>query len=171
MGDSPEPNPGEKTLAFLDLATFEEGAAIRGGCLVTDAMTRPLEFRVSGAIRPTSLQKVLYGDTLHEYICNDLIGVPMLQSVESKLDLILVRDAEFLKLRPQAEVPVLWVRGTVDGQFVLQALPGYEQEAEAGRDALPRRLRGRGIMEPFLRIKTALEEAHNLKVGEQPRKG
>jgi hypothetical protein len=35
---------------------------------------------------------------------------------------------------------------------------------------LPRRLRGRNILEPFLRIKSALEEAHNLKVGE-PQKG
>ncbi len=170
MSESPETSAVEKVLAFLDVATFEDGAAIRGGCLVTDSLTRPIEFRVSGSIRPTNLQKVLYGDTLHEYICNDLIGVPMLDTLESKLDLILVRDAEFLKLRPRAEVPVLWVRGTVDGQFVLQAFPGFEQEAEAGRDALPRRLRGRSIMEPFLRIKAALEEAHNLKVGE-PRKG
>jgi len=170
MTETPEPIAGDRILAFLDLATFEDGGALRGGCLVTDALTRPLEFRVSGAIRPTSLQKVLYGDTLHEYICNDLIGIPILQTIESKLDLILVRDAEFLKLRTRTEVPVLWVRGTVDGQFVLQAFPGFEPEAEAGRDVLPRRLRGRNIMEPFLRIKSALEEAHNLKVGEA-RKG
>ncbi|HSR46559.1 MAG TPA: hypothetical protein VLL77_01105 [Anaerolineales bacterium] len=156
----------ERILAFLDLATFDEGAALRGGCLVTDGLTRPLEFRVSGPIRPTSLQKVLYGDTLQEYICTDLVGLPMLQDLESKPEIILVRDAEFLKLRPRVEIPVLWVRGTVEGQFVLQAFPGYEQEAEAGRDSLPRRLRGRSIMEPFQRIHSALEEAHNQKVGE-----
>jgi hypothetical protein len=159
-------SPEERILAFLDLATFEEGAALRGGCLVTDGLTRPLEFRVSGPIRPTSLQKVLYGDTLQEYICTDLVGLPMLQDLEAKPDMILVRDAEFLKLRPRVEIPVLWVRATVDGQFVLQAFPGYEQEAEAGRDTLPRRLRGRSIMEPFQRIHSALEEAHNQKVGE-----
>jgi len=136
---------------------------------VTDALTRPLEFRVSGAVRPTSLQKVLYGDTLQEYICNDLLGIPLIQSLEVKPEFVLVREAEFLKLRPRVGMPVLWARATVDGQFVLQAFPGYEQEAEAGRDALPRRLRGRNIMEPFIRIRTALDEAHNLKVGE-PRK-
>ncbi len=166
MSEAAEQSNGEKVLAFLDLATFEDGAAIRGGCLVTDGLTRPMEFRVSGAIRPTSLQKVLYGDTLHEYVCNDLIGLPILQTLESKPDLVLVRDAEFLKLRPKVDVPILWVRGTVDGQFVLQTLPGYEQEAEEARDALPRRLRGRNILEPFVRIRNALEEAHSLKVGE-----
>jgi hypothetical protein len=154
-------------LAFLDITTFEDGEASRGGCLVTDSFTRPLEFRVSGAIRPTNLQKVLYGDTLREYICTDLIGLPIVNTLEQKPDLILVRDAEFLKLRPKIEIPVLWVRGTVDGQFVLQAFPGHEEEAESGRDVLPRRLRGRNIMEPFMRIRTALEEAHSLKVADQ----
>lgn len=156
----------DRTLAFLDLATFDDGAALRGGCLVTDGLTRPIEFRVSGPIRPTSLQKVLYGETLQEYICTDLVGLPMLQDLEHKPDIVLVRDAEFLKLRPRVEIPVLWVRATVDGQFVLQAFPGYEQEAETGRDTLPRRLRGRNVMEPFQRIYSALEEAHNQKVGD-----
>ena len=169
MTDALDNSAVERILAFLDLATFEEGVALRAGCLVTDALTRPLEFRVSGAVRPTSLQKVLYGDTLQEYICNDLLGIPLLQSLEVKPEFVLVREAEFLKLRPRVGMPVLWARAPVDGQFVLQAFPGYEKEAEAGRDALPRRLRGRNIMEPFIRIRTALDEAHNLKVGE-PRK-
>jgi len=116
-------------------------------------------------VRPSSIQKILYGDTLHEYICTDLVGIPLLSKMEANPDLILVRDAEFLKLRQRVDKPVLWVRATVDGQYVLQALPGYENEAEAGRDMLPRRLRGRNIMEPFLRIRSAVEEAHKLKVG------
>jgi hypothetical protein len=167
MSNSSESTAEDKIIAFLDLANFDEGSAIRGGCLVTDSLTRPQEFRVSGPIRPTSIQKVLYGDTLHEYISNDLVGLPMLNALESTPDLVLVRDAEFLKLRLKIDVPVLWVRATVDGQYVLQSLPGYEKEAESGRDMLPRRLRGRNIMEPFLRIRNALEEAHQLKVGEE----
>lgn len=166
MGTSPGQVPGGKHLAFLDLASFEDVAAVRGGCLVTDLLTWPVEFRVSGAVRPTSLQKVLYGDLLMEYICNDLIGLPILQALETKPDWVLVREAEFLKMRPRLEIPVLWVRPAAEGQFVLQAYPGYEQEAEGGREALPRRLRGRSILEPFVRVRSALEEAHNLKVGE-----
>ncbi len=157
----------EHTIAFLDLANFEDGAAIRGGCLITDSLTRPIEFWVSGVVRPSSIQKILYGDTMHEYICTDLIGIPLLQKLESSPDLILVRDAEFLKLRQRVDKSVLWVRATVDGQYVLQALPGFENEAEAGRDMLPRRLRGRNIMEPFLRIRSAVEEAHRLRVGQE----
>ncbi len=167
MSDAPSNNDKHVSLAFLDLTNFEEGGAIRGGCLVTDAQARPLEFRVSGAIRPTSLQRVLYGDTLHEYICNDLIGLPMLQTLEMEPSFVLVRDAEFLKLRPKIKYPVLWVRGTVDGQFVLQTFPGFEDEVENSREMLPARFRGRNIMEPFLRIRDALEEAHRMSIGEQ----
>lgn len=166
MSAAPTGTTEDRILAFLDLGAFEEGAALRGGCLVTDGHTRPLEFRVSGPVRPSSLQKVLYGDTLQEYICTELIGLPMLQGLENKPGLVLVREAEFLKLRPKTDIPVLWVRATVDGQFVLQAFPGFEQEAESGRDSLPRRLRGRSIMEPFQRIFSALEEAHTQKVGD-----
>jgi hypothetical protein len=166
MSEAPAPEKVNQRIAFLDLAIFEDGEAMRGGCLVTDEMTRPLEFRATGAIRPTSVQKVLYGDTLHEYICTDLVGQPILQSLESEPAFILVRDAEFLKVRDQIEVPILWVRGTVEGQYVLQGFPGYEEEAEEVRNSLPKRLRGRSILEPFVRVKSALEEAHELHVGE-----
>lgn len=166
MAEGTPPEGGDQRIAFLDLANFNEDAVTRGGCLVTDEVTRPLEFRVSGAVRPTSLQRILYGDTLHEYVCTDLLGVPLLRSLESDPDFVLVRDAEFLKARPKVEFPILWVRGTVEGGYVLQAFPGYDEEAEDVRDSLPKRLRGRSILEPFMRVKTALEEAHQLQVGE-----
>jgi hypothetical protein len=169
MTDSLEKPVEEHTICFLDLTKFDQGEVIRGGCLITDALTRPIEFWVSGMIKPSSIQKILYGDTLQEYISIDLIGVPLLESLEASPELILVREAEFLKLRQRVEIPVLWVRATVDGQYVLQALPGYENEAETGREILPRRLRGRNIVEPFLRIRSAVEEAHHLAVGEETR--
>jgi len=156
----------EKVLAFLDIAIFEDGAAMRGGCLVTDIQTHPLEFRVSGAIRPTSLQKILYGKTMHAYICKDLVGLPIIQALEIKPDFVLVRDAEFLKIRPEIDTPVLWIRSVANDQSVLQSYPGYDDEAEIGRDVLTRVLRGNQVMEPFKRIHTALGEVHTLKIGE-----
>ncbi len=157
---------GAQRIGFLDLTSFDDGEALRGGCLVTDPLIRPLEFHVSAAVRPTSMQKVLYGDSLHEYVCTELLGLPLLQTLEQEPDFVLVRDAEFLKVRPQVSVPVLWVRGTVEGQYVLQSLPGYDGEAEETRGVLPKKLRGHSIMEPFIRVKNALEEAHQLNVGE-----
>ena len=170
MTDSLDRPVEDRTICFLDLAKFDQGEIVRGGCLVTDALTRPIEFWVSGVIKPSSIQKILYGDTLQEYISIDLIGVPLLESLEASPELILVREAEFLKLRQRVDIPVLWVRATVDGQYVLQSLPGYETEAESGREVLLiGHSMGSVIVEPFLRIRSAVEEAHQLAVGEETR--
>ena len=73
----------QESIAFLDVMTFEEGKAFRGGIFVTDINTYPLEFRVTSPIRPTLLQKMLYGSTLESYIYTELVAVPLLRSIKS----------------------------------------------------------------------------------------
>ena len=166
MVDPHESVSHETIVAFLDLASFEEGAAYRGACLVTDAYTQPVEFRVSGAIRPTKLQKVLYGESLHRYICIDLVGLPIVQTLEIKPQVLVVRDAEFLKLRPLIDIPVLCITSSGKGKFTFQAHPEFEQDAQEGVSLLPDSLRAINPLEPFSRIFGGLEEAHHLKVGD-----
>ena len=166
MAVSPEKNPRGTIIAFMDLASFNDGAAYRGGCLVTDANTQPVEFRVSGAIRPTKLQKMLYGESLHSYICNDLVGLPIIQTLEVKPLVLLVRDAEFLKLRPLVDIPVLCVKSSGKGKVTFQTHPEYEGDATEDGAILPETMRGHDLMEPFSRVFSGLEEAHNLKVGD-----
>jgi hypothetical protein len=62
-------------LAFLSRASFDNGVVSRGEILVTDGETKPLEFRCTSRIRPSSLQKVLYGKTLDGHMALDLIGL------------------------------------------------------------------------------------------------
>ncbi len=166
MADSPEKGPQESIVAFLDLASFDDGAAFRGACLVTDGAIHPVEFRVSGVIRPTKLQKMLYGDSLHGYICNDLVGLPIIETLETKPVVLLVRDAEFLSMRPKIDIPMLCVQSPEGGKTTFQAHSEYENEAEEHGSALPGALRDRNLMEPFSRVHNGLEEAHNLKIGE-----
>jgi hypothetical protein len=166
MVDPSERISHETVIAFLDLASFDDGAAFRGACLVTDAHTQPVEFRVSGAIRPTKLQKMLYGESLHRYICIDLVGLPIMQTLEIKPLVLLVRDAEFLKLRPLINIPVLCIMSSGKGKFTYQAHPEYEQDAQEGGLLLPDSLRANNPLEPFSRIFSGLEEAHHLKVGD-----
>jgi hypothetical protein len=62
------------TIGFLGIHRFEDGAAIRGGMLVTDTTMKPVEFRVTAPVRPEKFQKILYGDILDEHISVELIG-------------------------------------------------------------------------------------------------
>lgn len=166
MADPPEKDPQESIIAFLDLASFDDGAAFRGACLVTDGTTQPVEFRVSGSIRPTKLQKMLYGDSLHGYICNDLVGLPIIETLETKPAVLLVRDVAFLELRPLIDIPVLCIQSPEGGKMSFQAHAEYESEADENGNTLPIVFRDRNLMEPFSRVRNGLEEAHNLRIGE-----
>src|SRR5687767_11333073 len=59
-------------LGFLTVFAAETG--FLGGYLVTNSWGRPLEFRLSTAVQPNRVQQILYGPTLAEYVCADLIG-------------------------------------------------------------------------------------------------
>jgi len=106
---------------FLVQKKFEERDAIRGAFLTTDESTTPLEFRCTGPIQPTDLQKVLYGPILEPYVLVRLIGMPLIQAAREKPDLILVRDPLLLELRTKIEIPLL---------CVLKETEGREQKAE-----------------------------------------
>ena len=166
MNEEPKPGIDALAVAFLDIAPFEDGEAIRGGCLLTDAQTRPLEFRESGLIKPTPLQRVLYGKTLHEYILTELVGIPLLQALETQPDMVLVRDAVFLDLKARLGIPIYWVHPGEGGQIELRSEPAAEGEWSGEQPPLPEPLEGKGVLEPFARVRKALEEAHRLGVGE-----
>jgi len=55
-------SPGAR-LAFVNISIYEDGS-VRGGVLVTDLETRPYEFRVTSPVKPTSIQRILYGKTI-----------------------------------------------------------------------------------------------------------
>lgn len=93
-------------LMFLTSRKFESNNAVRGAFLLTDAETKPLEFRCTNPIRPTQLQKMLYGDILEQYILVELIGQPLVKTVKDEPDLILVSDFSFLDLEQKSTFPL-----------------------------------------------------------------
>ena len=152
----------DQNLAFLDLGILENGAVFRGGCLVTDIHTNPQEFRCTAAIRPSELQKILYGKKLREYVCTELIGRPLLEKLRLKPTLVLVRLGEFANLRPTVERPIIMVE-KVSSAFRLSAHPNYTEEIEPAQNLIQHLA---DILEPFERVHLALIEAHRLKVGD-----
>jgi hypothetical protein len=156
----------EKYIAFLDVLELDENTAFRGGCLVTDQETKPVEFRCTAAIRPTELQRVLYGKKLLEYVCNDLVGLPIIKALQSKPSLVLVRLPELLKLRPEIAVPILWIETSPEGDIQrISPFAGYREEAEGAKSVL-KNFSKEEIIEPFTRVQNAVEEAHRQKVGD-----
>jgi len=118
---------GEKVL-FLDVARFEDGKVLRGGALVTDATTEPLEFRCTTPVRPTMLQKILWGARLPEHIAASLLGEPLIRSLQQEYSLAVVRDGDFLQLRDSMNLPIIRLakHGAID--FDLPADSGKDED-------------------------------------------
>src|SRR5690606_26139367 len=95
-------------LCFLDASPMADGA-VRGSALVTDARTRPLEFRITEPVIADELQGLLYGAVLDEHGLGDLCALPLLEALRESPDCILVRDQALLGLQASREEPVLWI--------------------------------------------------------------
>lgn len=172
-------------IVFLDKRLFENGAAVRGAALVTDAETKPLEFRCTNAIRPTSLQKVLYGGILNQHLLVDLVSLPLLRALSAKFSLVVVRDHLLLELRPKVSTPIVAVHSQAEsagvgaeaslddtllhsetGKFeplVLLLNQKYADDAVVARPLLQMVGKRCSPLEPFERIQLALQQVHEQK--------
>lgn len=108
-----EPNqhpPATPTaIGYLGYHTFDDGEAYRGAILVTDEGSKPLEFRCTAPVRPTPLQRKLYGKSLLPHILTELIAAPLIASVREKPQMILISDDYFFDLRCKVAFPVIMV--------------------------------------------------------------
>jgi hypothetical protein len=140
-----------------------------------------LEFRLTSAVQPNRVQQLLYGATLHGYVCADLIGKTLVDKAAMALQLIVTDREAVLDLRLRVEVPVVFVAGAEDargtalaaeGAGVLPAAAGrgplvchprFLSDVPAARELLGR-AEGLDLAEPFERIRGAIAEARKLGV-------
>jgi hypothetical protein len=78
-----------------------------GGIMVTDSYAIPVEFKYSEPIKPTGLQKILYGNSIEKYLMVDVIAKKLLQNVQEKPKYILLDDSRLLDL--QSKIPAVYI--------------------------------------------------------------
>jgi hypothetical protein len=154
------------------LSVFQEPNGFVGGYLVTNPWGRPLEFRLSSAVQPSKVQRILYGDTLDGYLCGEVIGKTLIDKTAAKAQLIFVDNPMSLELRTRIDVPVgLW-QANVDPE---NAMPGlivqnrlfchaqFAEDVAAIRGVIDK-IGNFDFGEPFSRIREALGEARKMGV-------
>jgi hypothetical protein len=162
-----------KSVACLGFLTVVEHAdlGLLGGYLLLNAAGRPLEFHCTAPVKANRTQKILYGATLRPYLYGEQIGQTLL--TRSKLTpLVVCTDSEpVLAARDFTHVPLVLVgsgdRGqeTGDrGQFglarnLVSTAQHYSSDEAAIRQAWPAQAEMLDLLEPFARIREALEEA------------
>lgn len=158
-------------LGFLTVLENAE-LGFLGGYLLLNASGRPLEFHCTAPIRPNRTQEILYGPTLRQFLFGEQIGQTLLK--KSKLTpLVVCTDNDpALAVREFSETPVIHVLGATAGlpssasgsQFQLASnqvvvAPGYLGDEQLIRAAWPAQADHLDLLEPFDRIREALDEA------------
>lgn len=68
----------------------------RGASLITDFRGIPMDFRYTDPIKPSRLERILYGNALEVYLREELILESLLNAIEVKPTLWICRDADLL---------------------------------------------------------------------------
>ncbi|MCS7045003.1 MAG: hypothetical protein NZO58_01475 [Gemmataceae bacterium] len=127
---TPTTTAAGQQLGFLTIV--QDPAGLIGGYLVTNLWGRPLEFRLTSPVQPNRVQQILYGDTLHSYLCGELIGKSLVDKATTPAVWVLTDQPAALDLRRRVAVPVsLWLPTARADQAV--PLPGAEEGSGKAR--------------------------------------
>jgi len=163
------------------LTVFPDGPGFLGGYLVTNSWGRPVEFRLSTAVQPNKVQQILYGHTLSEYLCAELIGKTLVEKTATPVQLLVTDNANVLPIRARLNIPTVAARvgdaidaGGPDQPMMRldhprSALPLWWREDHRADEAHIRAVLDRvdpalELTEPFARIREAMTEARKMGV-------
>jgi hypothetical protein len=97
-------------LGFLALEPTISNDGYLGSILVLDTTGCPVEFRATYPVKPTVIQRTLYGDILEKYIGVELCGRPLVGSISHRLAVLIVRREFLLGVRLWLDTPVVFIQ-------------------------------------------------------------
>ncbi|NLE45532.1 MAG: hypothetical protein GX620_12500 [Chloroflexi bacterium] len=101
-------------LGYYALLTTQDNKGFVGSILVINKEGKPEEFRVTYAVKPSSLQEILYGESLVPHVGIELCGKPLYGALEHRLAALLVYDARLLGLGDEIDCLTACVKGEND---------------------------------------------------------
>lgn len=167
-------------IGFFSIEPTIDKKGYLGAILVIDDKGIPQEFRVTQAIKPTIIQKQLYGKSLLEYIGVTLCGKPLYNILRVKPVAIIVNQYELVELGAEIDCYLVNVRA-IDDTIVInndivkesQRIISLNDEIKPLYPTFPRNYNEEKVkeclnivtkfttaidlMEPFNRIRVALD--------------
>lgn len=168
------PDAKSRTPAALGFLTVTEHAELGlfGGYLVLNTAGRPLEFHCTSPVKANRAQEILYGPTLKPYLYGEQIGQTLIAKAKNDVGLVCTDLAACLAAREFVERPVVLVVSSEDGEsdFAIGSrfMLGKNEVAAAAKMATDEQAAREfhaqlhdvlDLLEPFARIREALEEA------------
>ena len=151
-----------------------------GGYLIVNNLARPLEFHCTLPIQPTRAQQILYGTTLHEFVCGEQIARALVSKAKCTPKVLFADTPAVLTLRHMQSIPmgVIDLNAESAGQLKypicnrenfhrfkayghsISMLPEYSIDSHAFETLFETNKSPLDLLEPFGRIEEALLEAH-----------
>jgi len=121
----------------------------------------PLSFKCTEAIKPTAIQRSLYGEKMELHIVTKLCVLPLIQAIKNELEILFVNEQSFLAIREETVIPTLFIQQienvSYDSQsLVLKSHSEYESDKKDIFDESIRQSCRFDFIEPFDRIKKAV---------------
>lgn len=168
------PDAKSRTPAALGFLTVTEHAELGlfGGYLVLNAAGRPLEFHCTSPVKPNRAQEILYGPTLRPYLFGEQIGQTLIAKAKNEVALVCTDLAACLAAREFSERPLLLIQAKENadhevvlgsrfklGKNELATATNFNADEQAAREFHAQLHEAIDLLEPFVRIREALEEA------------
>ena len=157
-------------IGFLTLGEHAE-LGLFGGYLVLNVAGRPLEFHCTAPVKANRAQEILYGATLKPYLYGEQIGQTLIKKAKAATALVLTDVEHALGARPFVDLPVAMVASDAKtlarptllpfklGPHQLAVDINYSGDRSSIVDRLASQLDQLDLLEPFARIREALDEA------------
>jgi hypothetical protein len=161
--------PDEKSvmnciLCYLVCATDAAGGFV-GALLLADNRGRPLHFAFSQPVKPTKMQRILYGATLDEHIKIDVIAQKLWQGVAKPPNVIFVDAPELTAVRRVTRIPTAFIAKVPDSEPHSSSLSllrydvgPYKTDESVVGEIISSLESTCNLLEPFTRIREALKE-------------
>ena len=131
-------NKAEFEIAFFVVRQTSDLQGYIGAVLVTDSRGIPIEFNCTHPVRPTTVQKALYGKNLDTFVSFELCGGPLLNALKSTPGSCLVESSEMVGLRDVVSLPVVYVQRLGDVLTAQSDDPASERGAGAPNSQINR---------------------------------
>jgi len=157
-------------IGFLTLGEHSE-LGLYGGYLVLNVAGRPLEFHCTAPVKANRAQEILYGNTLRPYLYGEQIGQTLIKKAKAQVAVVLTDVEHALSARPHIDLPLAIVATDASSLLRPLLLPlkigphhlavdvNYSADKAAITERLSSQLDHLDLLEPFTRIREALEEA------------
>ncbi len=164
-GDVGLPNVEGLILSYL-ICPQDAGGAFLGALMVTDYRTRPVHFSFASPIRPTKMQRLLYGHTLDEHIRIDVITQRLWKELPCRPTVLFVDALELVAARQIAGLPTAFLCKEASSQLEPNKLTPLRYDTAQNIDdqevigqILAKLEVSVDLVDPFARMREALKEA------------